>query len=52
MTLRRALARGGGLTASGSTGRVKVYRNGEERKMKLDELLQPGDVVVVGERVF
>ncbi|WP_213980516.1 polysaccharide biosynthesis/export family protein [Sphingomonas sp. dw_22] len=52
MTLRRALARGGGLTPSGSTGRVKVYRDGAERKMKLDETLQPGDVVVVGERVF
>lgn len=52
MTLRRALARGGGLTPSGSPNRVKVYRNGEEYKMKLDEILQPGDVVVIGERVF
>ncbi|MET0308812.1 MAG: polysaccharide biosynthesis/export family protein [Sphingomonas sp.] len=52
MTLRRALGRGGGLTASGSAKKVKIYRNGEERKMKLDELLAPGDVIVVGERAF
>jgi polysaccharide export outer membrane protein len=52
MTVRRALGRSGGLTPSGSTGRVKVFRNGEERKIKLDELLQPGDVVVVGQRAF
>lgn len=52
MTLRRALGRGGGLTPSGSAKKVKVYRNGEERKIKLDELLQPGDVIVVGERAF
>lgn len=52
MTLRRALGRGGGVTPSGSLKKVKVYRNGEERKMKLDELLQPGDVIVVGERAF
>jgi polysaccharide export outer membrane protein len=52
MTLRRALARGGGLTPSGSAGRVKVYRDGEESKLKMDDLLKPGDVVVVGERVF
>lgn len=52
MTLRRALGRGGGLTPSGSAKKVKIYRDGEERKMKLDELLQPGDVIVVGERAF
>lgn len=52
MTLRRALAQGAGLTPSGSTSRVKVFRDGVEHKMKLDELLKPGDVVVVGERVF
>lgn len=52
MTLRRALAQGSGLTPSGSTNRVKVYRDGVEQKMKLDDILKPGDVVVVGERVF
>jgi len=52
MTLRRALGQGGGLTPSGSQKKVKVFRNGEERKMNLDELLQPGDVIVVGERAF
>lgn len=52
MTLRRALGQGGGVTPSGSLKKIKVFRNGEERKMKLDELLQPGDVIVIGERAF
>ena len=52
MTLRRALGQGGGITPSGSLKKVKVYRDGEERKMKLDELLKSGDVIVVGERAF
>lgn len=52
MTLRRALGLGGGITQSGSMKKVKLFRNGEERKIKLDELLQPGDVIVIGERAF
>jgi len=52
MTMRRAVGLGGGITASGSMKKVKVFRNGEERKIKLDELLQPGDVIVIGERAF
>lgn len=52
MTVRRALAQGGGLSASGSAKRVKITRNGEEIKLKLDDPIKPGDVVVVGERLF
>ena len=52
MTLRKGLARGGGLTASGSEKRVKVYHDGKEIKATLDREIQAGDVVVVGERLF
>jgi polysaccharide export outer membrane protein len=52
MTVRQALARGGGLTPSGSEGRVSVYRNQRKIKVPLDTPLAPGDVLVVGERLF
>jgi polysaccharide export outer membrane protein len=52
MTLRQALARGGGLTPSGSEGRVSIYRNGQKTKVPLDTPLLAGDVVVIGERLF
>lgn len=52
MTVRKAVARGGGFNASGSASRIKLFRNGEETKVKLDATLQAGDVLVVGERLF
>ncbi len=53
MSLRMALARGGGLTAQGSERRVKIFRNGEElRNFDPNGLIQGGDTVVVGERFF
>ncbi|WP_414902744.1 SLBB domain-containing protein [Sphingomonas flavalba] len=52
MTLRKVIARGGGLTQSGSEKRIKVYHDGEELKVNLDHVIGAGDVVVVGERVF
>lgn len=52
MTLRKAVARGGGLNASGSAKRIKIFRKGQEIKADLDDLIKPGDVVVVGERLF
>ncbi|MBM6575460.1 SLBB domain-containing protein [Microvirga sp. SRT01] len=53
MSLRKALARGGGLTPSGSEKRVKVFRDGQEmKKVDLNAPITPGDVVVVGERLF
>lgn len=52
MTLRQAIARGGGLTASGSEKKLSVYRNEQKIRLSLDSALQPGDVLVIGERLF
>jgi polysaccharide export outer membrane protein len=52
MTIRKAVARGGGFNASGSAKRIKLFRNGEESKAKMDTVVRPGDVIVVGERLF
>ncbi len=52
MTLRKALARAGGVTALGSDKRVQVFRNGKPERADLERPIAPGDVVVVGERLF
>ena len=52
MTLRTALARGGGVTDNGSEGRVTVIRDGAKVKVRLDDPIQVGDVITVGERLF
>lgn len=53
MTLRMALARGGGLTSLGSERRVTIVRNGEElKKFSLSDPIADDDVIVVGERFF
>lgn len=53
MTLRMALARGGGLTPLGSERRVRVIRDGQEiRTFRLNDPVRGGDVIVVGERFF
>lgn len=53
MSLRMALARGGGLTSLGSDKRVTVVRGGEElKKFSLSDPIQKDDVIVVGERFF
>ncbi len=52
MTVRRAIARGGGFTAAGSAKRIKLFRDGEETKIDMDMVIKPGDVFVVGERLF
>ncbi len=52
MTLRKAIARSGGLSPSGSDKRVSVFRNGEKTKLELDQVVQAGDVIVIGERFF
>jgi polysaccharide export outer membrane protein len=52
MTVRQALARGGGLTALGSIKKVKLNRGNSEIKVALDEKIQPGDTITVGERFF
>lgn len=52
MTVRKALARAGGLTDRGSDKKVKVFRDGQEIKAKLDDPIQSGDSITVGERFF
>ena len=52
MTVRKALARAGGLTDRGSDKKVKVFRDGQEIKVKLDEPIRGGDSITVGERFF
>jgi polysaccharide biosynthesis/export protein len=52
LTLRKALARGGGLSAAGSEKKISVYREGKKAALALDEAIQPGDVVVIGQRSF
>ncbi len=52
MTVRNVIARSGGVTASGSVKRIKLYRNGQEQKVDLDMKVQAGDVFTVGERLF
>jgi polysaccharide export outer membrane protein len=52
MTVRMALARGGGLTELGSSKRVKLVRGDKESKVDLSYPIMPGDVIEVGERFF
>lgn len=52
LTVRQAIARAGGLTASGSEKKVEVTRGGKKIKLSADAKVQPGDVLVVGERLF
>lgn len=52
MTVRQAIARAGGLTASGSDKKVQVNRGGKKVKLAGDATIEPGDVLVVGERLF
>jgi polysaccharide export outer membrane protein len=53
MTVRNALARAGGLSALGSTKKIKIYRGDKEFKpTDLNQKLMPGDTINVGERFF
>lgn len=53
MTVRMALSRAGGLTNSGSDKRVTITRKGQKlQHVSLDSKVEPGDVLVVGERLF
>ena len=53
MTLRMAIAKGGGLTDIGSDRGVKVtHKGGKVEKLDLDGKITPGDVIVIGERLF
>jgi polysaccharide export outer membrane protein len=57
MTMRQAIATGGGLTLRGTERRLKVVRMGkdgtkEKISVGLDDPVQPGDVVYVAESLF
>ncbi len=56
MTVLQALALAGGVTDRGSTGRIKIIRIVNNRKaeikVKLTDLVSPGDTIVVPERFF
>jgi polysaccharide export outer membrane protein len=55
-TVLQALSLAGGLTERGATGRIKIVRieNGKtvELKVKLTDLVRPGDTIMVPERFF
>ncbi|WP_370335204.1 polysaccharide biosynthesis/export family protein [Parvularcula marina] len=53
MTLRQALAFGGGPSNAGSERGLKLYRGGQERSVgDLEAAVQDGDVIFVPERFF
>ena len=53
LTIRMAIARGGGLTDAGSEKSVTLTRGGKKMKhVDLDSPVRGGDVIVVGERLF
>lgn len=52
MTIRMALARGGGLTQRGSASKISVYRNGQKVKATMDMPLDTNDTIYIGERFF
>jgi polysaccharide export outer membrane protein len=52
MTVRMALAKGAGLTEAGSDKKITVTRGGKKVKLKLDDKVEVGDVLIVGERLF
>jgi polysaccharide biosynthesis/export protein len=47
MTLRKAIARGGGLTPTGSEKKISVFRNGQKQPLAMDAPIAPGDVASV-----
>jgi polysaccharide export outer membrane protein len=53
MTVRMAIGRGGGLSDLG-TDRAVTVRDpaGNRLHLRLDDKIAPGDVIVVGERLF
>lgn len=52
LTLRKAIARSGGLGAAGSEKKISVFRDGKKTAIALDDPILPDDVVVVGQRSF
>lgn len=55
-TVLQALSLSGGVTDRGSTGRIKIVRavdgKKKEIKVKLTDIVEPGDTIIVAERFF
>lgn len=53
LTVRMAIAKGGGVNENGSEKKVKINRGGKQLKgVKLEDPILVGDVVTIGERLF
>jgi polysaccharide export outer membrane protein len=52
MTIAQAIARSGGLTDSGTDKHVKVTRGGKTLKLDPTAKVEPGDVLIIAERLF
>ena len=56
MTVRQVIALAGGVTDRGSTKRIQVIRRTEDKEVtqpiQLQDLVQPGDTIVVRDRFF
>lgn len=53
MTVRMAIARGGGVTPLGTESRVQITRRGSKlSKVDLNSKVEPGDIVFIGQRLF
>ena len=52
LTVRMAIAKAGGLTEDGSDKKVEVTRGGKKMKLDVSAKVEPGDVLVIGERLF
>lgn len=53
LTIRKAIARAGGVRPEGSMNKVKIFRQGREiKRVNLETVVQPGDSIVIGERLF
>jgi polysaccharide export outer membrane protein len=53
LTVRKAIAKAGGVAPNGSENKVKITRDGKELKgVKLDDPIKVGDLVSIGERLF
>ena len=52
MTVAQAIAKSGGVTESGNAKSVRTVRDGKKVKLKEADLVQAGDVLTIGERMF
>lgn len=53
MTIRMAIARGGGVTENGSENKVTLVRDGKPvKKVSLEDQVKVGDIIKIGERLF